>query len=139
MLRVQMPVALGDLTTVSAPTPRQNCDSHKGTHRVGADLAVLLALVHLVLLGARDVDHAVDNDVGDVHAPRPKLPRQALRQAPDGKLARRKGPEAGRAAHRGRRARDDQGRRVRGRGHGFEQGGEGRLREVEEAEAGAIC
>ena len=73
--------------------------------------------------------------MGDVDAPRPKLARQALRQPADGKLARRKGPEAGRAAHRGRRARDDQGRRVRGRGHRLEQGGERRLREVEEAEA----
>lgn len=107
------------------------------TYRIRRDEPVGGAVVELVLvLGqAGDVNAAVDNGVRDVDAARAELPGQRLRDGPRGELARGKVGELCAAPDRGRRTRDDQGRRVRGRVDRLEKQGEGVLGEVEKAMA----
>lgn len=113
-LRVQIPVALRD--------------------GVRVDLAAGPAAVDVERLGARDVYHAVDDDVRHVHALRGELPGQRLAQGAHRELAGREVAEPRRAPDAGRGARDHQRRRVRSVGDGGEEEGDGALGEVEEAE-----
>lgn len=141
MLRVQVPVILRDLVQdvskiQSAPSPARPGRTPP-TYRIRRDEPVRRAVVELVLvLGqAGDVDTAVDDGMRDVDAAGAKLPRQRLRDGPRGELARGEVGEFCAAPYRGRRTRDDQGRRVRRRVDRLEKQGEGVLGEVEKTVA----
>lgn len=95
----------------------------------------------LVLGKPRDVNAAIDDGVRHVDASRAELPRQRLRDRPRGELARGEVGELCAAPYGGRRARDDQGRRVRRRVDRLEKQGECALGEEEETVAvrGIMC
>lgn len=107
------------------------------TYRIRRDEPIRGTIVELVLIlgQAGDIDAAVDDGMRNVNAAGAKLPRQRLCDGPRGKLARGEVGELCAAPYAGRRARDDEGRRVRRRVDRLEEQGERVLGEVEETVA----
>lgn len=99
-------------------------------NRLGVDLRLLGQPVRL---RARDVNHAVDDGVRDVHAFRAEFPSERLRHGAQGELHGREGGEEGGAFDGGGGAGEDEGGGVvgRGGGGGGEEEGEGGLGEEE--------
>jgi hypothetical protein len=106
-----------------------------GTNRVWGNLAVLGTAVDGPALSAGELDHAVDDGVGDVDAARAELAGERLGQGAQGELAGGEGAKQSGAADGGGGAGDDEGRRMRRGGNGVEKEGQRLLSKVVEGAA----